>query len=212
MPRFGATLDDIVGAFGADYVCRLVCRIHGIEDLASWCGAATNQRGCDIVIVEPGDSMSRLGRVHGVGLDALIALNGHITNPNLIYPGDELVLGCHPGAPAAINEVQRVTAAEPAGWAALRNTTEPCVIRGRTVACWTWPAIIIALHDEGLRGNDLLIAAALTVPESGRAVDAIGDSSSSFPLTSGSRYRLWLWLPSFASESDMELCGTIVCP
>lgn len=37
-------------------------------------------------------------------------------------------------------------------------------------------------------------------------------SAGVFTLTSGSRYRVWAWLPDLASENPMQLCGTIFCP
>ncbi len=40
--------------------------------------------------VQPGDSMSSLAYEFDVSLDALIAANPHIKNPNVIFPGDVL--------------------------------------------------------------------------------------------------------------------------
>lgn len=40
----------------------------------------------------------------------------------------------------------------------------------------------------------------------------IGSSSTSFTLTSGTRYRLWMRVPNLGSEDEPLLCGTIVCP
>ncbi len=40
--------------------------------------------------VQPGDTMFTIAQRFGVSLDALIAANPHITNPNLIFPGDVL--------------------------------------------------------------------------------------------------------------------------
>ena len=37
-----------------------------------------------------GDSLWKISRSYGVGLDALIAANPGIKNPNLIYPGDKI--------------------------------------------------------------------------------------------------------------------------
>lgn len=44
--------------------------------------------------VSPGDTMFTLAQIFRVSLDTLITANPHITNPNLIYPGDVL---CVPG-------------------------------------------------------------------------------------------------------------------
>ncbi|MEW5785790.1 MAG: LysM peptidoglycan-binding domain-containing protein [Bacillota bacterium] len=46
--------------------------------------------------VQPGDTMFTIAQRFGVSLDALIAANPQISNPNLIFPGDVL---CVPGAP-----------------------------------------------------------------------------------------------------------------
>lgn len=40
----------------------------------------------------------------------------------------------------------------------------------------------------------------------------IGSSSTSFTLTSGNRYRLWMRVPNLGSEDEPLLCGTIRCP
>ena len=40
----------------------------------------------------------------------------------------------------------------------------------------------------------------------------IGSNSTSFTLTSGTRYRLWMRVPNLGSEDEPLLCGTIWCP
>ena len=45
--------------------------------------------------VQPGDTMFTIAQRFGVNVNALIAANPHITNPNLIFPCDVL---CVPGA------------------------------------------------------------------------------------------------------------------
>ncbi|MBE3599505.1 MAG: LysM peptidoglycan-binding domain-containing protein [Limnochordaceae bacterium] len=47
--------------------------------------------------VQPGDSMFSIARRFGITLDALIAANPQIPNPNVLFPGDVL---CVPQAPA----------------------------------------------------------------------------------------------------------------
>lgn len=44
--------------------------------------------------VQPGDSMFSIAQAFGVPLNALIAANPHISNPNLIFPGDVLCVPC----------------------------------------------------------------------------------------------------------------------
>ena len=46
--------------------------------------------------VQPGDTMFFIAQTFGVSLNALIAANPHIPNPNVIFPGDVL---CVPGLP-----------------------------------------------------------------------------------------------------------------
>lgn len=47
--------------------------------------------------VRPGDTMFFIAQTFGVSLNALIAANPHISNPNVIFPGDVL---CVPGLPS----------------------------------------------------------------------------------------------------------------
>lgn len=44
------------------------------------------------VTVKSGDTMSGIAQAHGVSLQALEQANPHITNPNLIYPGEVVLL------------------------------------------------------------------------------------------------------------------------
>lgn len=59
--------------------------------------------------VQSGDTMYFIAQRFGVSLNALIAANPHIANPNLIYPGDVL---CVPGVPTG----GRVPASCPPGF------------------------------------------------------------------------------------------------
>lgn len=45
--------------------------------------------------VRPGDTMFLIARRFGVTLQALISANSHISNPNLIFPGDVLCVPRH---------------------------------------------------------------------------------------------------------------------
>ena len=51
-------------------------------------------------IVQPGDTMFSIAQRSGVSLDALIAANPHIPDPNVLFPGDVLCVrvACPPGA------------------------------------------------------------------------------------------------------------------
>ena len=69
--------------------------------------------------VQPGDTMFFIAQRFGVSLQALINANPHITNPNLIFPGDVL---CVPGPPPA--QDCRIPASCPPGFQG-RYTVQP---------------------------------------------------------------------------------------
>ncbi len=69
--------------------------------------------------VQPGDTMFLIAQRFGVSLNALIAANPHISNPNLIFPGDVL---CVPGGPGECGN--RVPASCPPGFQG-RYTVQP---------------------------------------------------------------------------------------
>ncbi|MGH2331910.1 SafA/ExsA family spore coat assembly protein, partial [Thermoanaerobacter mathranii] len=48
-----------------------------------------------IYTVKPGDTMWSIANMFGVSLDALIRANPQISDPNLIYPGQQI---CIPSA------------------------------------------------------------------------------------------------------------------
>lgn len=133
--------------------------------------------GCEIHVVEPGDSMSRIARDHEVPVAEFIARNPHIDNPNLIYPGDELCVQLTttppPPPPVPVNEAQRVPRDElTLDWPGV-NPWLPGdqIVDG--VASQT--AIVRALYNAGARGNQLLTLAAVTECESNRRIAAVGD-------------------------------------
>ena len=58
--------------------------------------------------VVSGDTMGKLALHYGVPLDVLILVNGHISNPDRIYPGDEIVIPVIPADPPGSEaELQR---------------------------------------------------------------------------------------------------------
>src|SRR5690625_1755718 len=63
---------------------------HGYPRVPTYCPPGFLGR----YTVVQGDSMYSIAQRFGVSLDALIAANPHITNPNRIFPGDVL---CVPG-------------------------------------------------------------------------------------------------------------------
>lgn len=145
--------------------------------------APPEQRHCEIAVVESGDSMSKIGAARGLTLPEIIGLNGHIANPNLIYPGDELVVGCTisleaaPPAPtvtAPVAELPRVPRPAPAvDWPGFN----PFIPGEQIVDGVASQGLILrALHDAGARGNQLILLAAVTEGESNRRINAVGDT------------------------------------
>ena len=132
-------------------------------------------KSCTIVTVASGDNAWTLAGANDITLDVLAKLNPQIPDLSKIYPSDELAIGCGKPKPNAFFVQKSVTVTEPGDWAQWRNTTEPCLSHGQTLTCWTWQAIVIALHDVGFRGNDLITMAAITPGESNRVVVAVGD-------------------------------------
>jgi LysM repeat protein len=55
-------------------------------------GAREPRPDSSIYTVQPGDWLSTIARRHGVSLPTLLAANPHITNPNLIFPGQQIVI------------------------------------------------------------------------------------------------------------------------
>lgn len=55
-------------------------------ELENVTGGAAGQN--NYYTVKKGDTMSGIAAKHRIPLNRLIALNPHIKNPNLIYPGD----------------------------------------------------------------------------------------------------------------------------
>lgn len=51
--------------------------------------------------IRPGDSLSRIAGFHGISLKLLLALNPQIDNPNLIHPGQVILVPEHSTSPAA---------------------------------------------------------------------------------------------------------------
>ncbi len=52
-------------------------------------------------IVRPGDTLWGIGQQHGVSVNELVAANPHIKDPNLIHPGQEIVIPGGDGTTAA---------------------------------------------------------------------------------------------------------------
>lgn len=65
------------------------------EATAAVAGSTGGTGGQTVHIVKPGEGIYSIARLYGIDPQALIAAN-NLTNPNLIYPGDQLII---PAAP-----------------------------------------------------------------------------------------------------------------
>ena len=64
----------------------------------TWLSPAVHVSAETVVLVQAGDSLSSIAFDHGVTVDALMAANG-LTNPDLVYMGQELVIPVDGGVP-----------------------------------------------------------------------------------------------------------------
>lgn len=157
---------------------RNVLLIVGVLGAASGPGMLASRTvkvdsSCTVATVQGGDTVWRIAEQNNITLDVIARNNPHIPNLSIIYPGDEIVLRCAEDKPPKQPKVEILNAVSMIkDWDKYREATEPCA-SGRT--CWTWQAIIVAIHDAGFRGNDLITMASIAPGESNRIVDAVGD-------------------------------------
>lgn len=52
----------------------------------------TLQPGSAVYVVQPGDWLNEIARRHNTTVEAILAVNPQLTNPDAIYPGETLVL------------------------------------------------------------------------------------------------------------------------
>lgn len=52
----------------------------------------TLQAGASVYVVQPGDWLSAIARAHNTTVQAILAVNPQLTNPDAIQPGETLVL------------------------------------------------------------------------------------------------------------------------
>jgi LysM repeat protein len=52
----------------------------------------TLQPGSAVYVVQPGDWLNEIARRHNTTVEAILAVNPQLTNPDVIYPGETLVL------------------------------------------------------------------------------------------------------------------------
>ena len=65
---------------------------------ATWLSPAVPVSAETVVLVQAGDSLSSIAFDHGVTVDALMVANG-LTDPDLVYMGQELVIPVDGGVP-----------------------------------------------------------------------------------------------------------------
>lgn len=150
--------------------------------------------GCTAITVQPGDTVWAIAKANTLTLDQIATLNPHITNLNLIRPGDQIAVTCKPNS-VALAIPQTVTRTATTTTAPATTTTLPGIEKwadehepdGRL----TWHAIIANLYIHGdMRGENLITLAAIAECESNRWPNAIGDNH----LTNskwGPSYGIW---------------------
>lgn len=121
--------------------------------------------GCIFHTVVRGDTVWRISGEAGITLDVAARLNPGIRDLSRIEIGDQIATSC------PTNEVQRATLAPAAvnvdKW--LTEQDAPGVASRR--------AVLAALYKQGCRGEKLITLAAISDPESGRRLDAKGDTT-----------------------------------
>lgn len=99
--KSGDTLSSIAQRHGIDV--GNLARINGIDnpDLIMVGQKLSLPAGNSIIYtVVPGDTLSRIAGAHDTTVQQLLQANPQITNPNNIYPGQEIRIGASPETPA----------------------------------------------------------------------------------------------------------------
>ncbi len=88
--------------------------------------SGTSANGATSYTVRSGDTMSGIAARHGVTLAALVAANRHITNANLIYPGQKLTIpGKRPANPTTPTPAPTTPPSTPAPSTTTKYTVQP---------------------------------------------------------------------------------------
>lgn len=103
--------------------------------------------------VQPGDSLSAIAEAHGTTLAEVIRLNPQIANPDLIHPGDEVVIS-EDVVTAAIEEA-------PATEASVAATAEAPAI----------PEALVSAVEEAAAPAEPAAAVAATTEAEGRLAE-----------------------------------------
>ena len=138
---------------------------------------------CAIVTIAAGDTVWAVAEANHLTLDRIAALNPQIDRLDLVYPGDQISVGCAalkpavvlaPAVTVTVAEMQHATTDPTAGlppWPGFNKWIPAGIVDG--VA--SQPAVLDALWRAGARGNQLITLAAITEGESNRRIAAIGD-------------------------------------
>lgn len=160
---------------------------------------------CNLHTVVSGDTLSKIAKRNGITLDEFIARNRHVVNPNLIYPGDVVVINCEqrtvtpPTTSPTTSLAPALTVQGPAKLtsdSAPAPTAPPAEVQRvvKPAPSVEWPGanpfipgeqvvdgvasqglILRTLHNAGARGNQLIGLASITECESNRRLNAEGD-------------------------------------
>jgi len=130
---------------------------------------------CTIHQVVPGESITAIALAAGRNPLEVAQINPHITNWDLIYPGDQIALDCRP-APVAAEVPPVESQSMPIDGAELPLPPAlPTLDRMAINGALTPQAVVAVLYDAGFRGNALITMAAVCQAESAAKPDAVGD-------------------------------------
>lgn len=123
---------------------------------ASVPGQATHDPAGASHVVERGETLWAIARAHGVSVQALLDANPSVLNPDIIYPGQQIVvpgMGGQGSAPAQAATPASATSAAPEAAYSGGNLTRVQLAQ--------------VFHDAGFRGEDLVAMVAIAMRESG---------------------------------------------
>ena len=73
-------------------ITNMAVRVGVADQVTGWVAASVFSGGTQTYTVKEGDTLSGIAAKYGVELDALIAANPQIKNPDLIYAGDKVTI------------------------------------------------------------------------------------------------------------------------
>lgn len=201
--RYGVSVSSIVqlnGLSNPDVIYpgqRLKIPVAGSSNDPAPGGTGGGSSEVRYYTVQPGDTLSKIARIHGVSASALMAANG-IANPDVIYVGQRLVIpGAGSPAPQPTSPAPQPTS--PAPVATPKPTPTAPVVHvvqaGETLSqiaqrYGTTVAALVAAN--GLGSADLIrVGMRLTIPKGG-SQPSYGGQAARF-VVSISKQRCWLY-------------------